>query len=116
MVTLNLSGHPVPWSKNSPLVGVNLDLGDPELLVDQLQLALEIMPADFYSRLRSGETVVVALPGMTPAAAAVLAILHGLTGHWPQVRWAVRGADGFEWPEQCVLDLDAVRLDARTMR
>ncbi len=110
---INFSGHPVAGFDLAPFVGANLptDAGGLAAVVRETVLALPERDA-----LLKGAPVEVILPGLAHAAAVVLAELHGQLGHWPTIRWAVRGDQGFTWPDEATMCLDDVRESARTAR
>lgn len=115
MNAINLSGHPVAGFPLAPWVGVNLPVGETLApLVAVVKAMLADLPCD--AELKTGAPATVILPGMAPAAAVLLAEWHGRYGSFPTIRWAVRGATGFVWPETAKADLQTVRLDARTGR
>jgi len=90
VVKLNLSGH-----ENAKLAeqgflfpgALHVDLADPEL---------PNKVNDFLSPLvSSGDTVILALPGLAYLSAIVIATIHGLSGHFPQIQALVRTDEGF---------------------
>jgi len=110
VIKLNLSGH-----VNAELEAMgftfpgvlHVDLSDPELAT---KLTAFLSPF-----MTSGDKVIVALPGLSPLAALVLTIIHGLTGSFPTVQPLVRGESGFVPGPQ--IDLQTLRNDvARTAR
>jgi len=107
-VRLNLSGHPNQALTQQGFVDLPLqvDLTDPALPGRLTQLLANHIGDD--------ADVVVALPGLAPLAALVLAIVHGLTGSFPRVQTLVR--DGAVWIPGPILDLNQVRTQARTTR
>lgn len=58
---------------------------------------------------------VVALPGHSQAAAIILAVLHGVSGHFPKTIYQVRVNDGFE-PIDGKMDLQTTRDTSRLNR
>jgi len=88
----------------------------PMSIIEQVHAELKKLDADLLERAKKGESLTIMLPGMGTAAAVVLATLHGITGHWPNVRYPVRTEQGFTWPEEAVIDLNNVRLNCRTWR
>jgi len=110
VIKLNLSGH-----VNAELEAMgftfpgvlHVDLSDPELAT---KLTAFLSPF-----MTSGDKVIVALPGLSPLAALVLTIIHGLTGTFPTVQPLVRGESGFVPGPQ--MDLQDLRNNiARTAR
>ena len=85
-IKLNLSGHA---NEHLDQLGflfpgvLHVDLADPELATKLTNFLSPLM--------NSGDQVVVALPGLSPLAALVLTIIHGLTGSFPTVLPLVRG-------------------------
>lgn len=113
MIKVNFSGHPVAGFEVAPLVGANLpqEGANMALYLREVILALPEREA-----LLKGEAAEVILPGLAHAAGALLAEWHGQFGSFPRIRWAVRGADGFTWPDSAALNLFDVRESARTAR
>jgi len=92
-------------------VRVQLDVLEP--LAEQVANA--ITAAGVSSEAWQTRGVVVALPGMSAAAALVVAEVHGRTGSFPRVVHLVRGEDGiFHLGE--VIDLMTIRGAARQTR
>jgi len=58
---------------------------------------------------------VVCLPGHSQAAGIILAVLHGLSGHFPKIIYQVRTGDGFE-PVDNPISLQTTRDTARLNR
>ncbi len=114
MFRINFSGHPVAGIEVSPLVGVNLPLENAEELRDMLSRVLDAMP--MASQLREGAAAEVVLPGMSTAAGIFLALWHGKFGSFPTIIYMIRGEGGFQFTPQTRLDLQQVRLEARTSR
>jgi hypothetical protein len=110
---INFSGHPISGFEVAPFVGANLP-NDAAALAAVVRETVLALPE--REKLLQGGPLEVVLPGLAHAAACVLAELHGQFGHWPQIRWAVRGPEGFSWPDEAKLTLDDVRESARTAR
>jgi hypothetical protein len=110
VVKLNLSGHANEHLDQMEFVfpGVlHVDLADPELTVKLTNFLAPLMG--------SGDQVVVALPGLSPLAALVLTIIHGLTGSFPVIQTLIRSDSGFIPGPQ--VDLQTLRNDiARASR
>lgn len=58
---------------------------------------------------------VVALPGHSQATAVILAVLHGISGHFPRTIYQVRTESGFEVVDN-VMDLQTTRDTSRLNR
>jgi len=114
MIRINFSGHPASGFEIAPLIGVNLSLEDAGELASQLASVLDELPC--FTELKQGATAEVVLPGMSTACGVFLALWHGRFGSFPTIRWAVRGPEGFGWPESARADLQELRLQARTSR
>lgn len=115
MYLFNLSGHTPPKGSEEFDVIVNRDIPNiaptPEAVARQ---AFELVDSLPQEALREGGFEVI-LPGMTPLAAAVLAVIHGRYGQFPAIRFAVRQADGtFRLSGR--IDLQQVRMDGRAGR
>ena len=109
-IKLNLSGHA---NEHLDQLGflfpgvLHVDLSDPELAT---KLTAFLSPF-----MTSRDKVIVALPGLSPLAALVITIIHGLTGTFPTVQPLVRGESGFVPGPQ--IDLQTLRNDvARASR
>jgi len=109
-IKLNLSGH-----VNAELEAMgftfpgvlHVDLSDPELATKLTNFLSPLM--------NSGDQVVIALPGLSPLAALVLTIIHGLTGSFPVIQTLIRSDSGFIPGPQ--VDLQTLRNDiARASR
>ena len=111
---INFSGHPVAGTVDGGLVGKNLPVDSPEEIKDIIRQAILTLPN--REELLQGKAATVILPGMSLASGLLLAEWSGQFGSLPSIRWAVRGPDGFEWPETARADLNQVRLDAREQR
>jgi hypothetical protein len=103
---LNLSGH-----SNQDLDALGF-LNPGALHVDLADPQLPEKVANFLSQIEGldgSEPVIVALPGLAPLAAIILAVLHGMTGNFPVVQPLVRGESGFV--PGPLMDLQGVRND-----
>ena len=113
MSKYNFSGHPVSGFDIAPFVGANLP-ADGAGMAETLRETLLALPG--REAILRGESAEVVLPGLSQAAAIFLAEWHGQFGNWPKIRWASRGAGGFEWPDENRADLNSLRESARTAR
>ncbi len=113
---INFSGHPISGFEIAPLVGVNLPMESANGLIPVIRETLAGLPEEIRDALKKGAQAEVILPGMAPAASILLAEWHGQFGSFPTIRWAVRGAQGFAWPDESVTNLQSVRENARTQR
>ena len=111
---INFSGHPVNGFDVAPLVGANLPLQEGEELAEYIREILLSLPG--RDELVRGAAAEVIPPGMAPAVGVLLSEWHGQFGGFPTIRWAVRGDNGFEWPDSAVSNLADVRESARTAR
>lgn len=106
----NGSGHPIHQDGVEVVgeVGVpNVDLTNPSSIgAVAEQIARAAAP-----HVRSG--IAIALPGASTISSHVLALVHGITGHWPRVAWAARVDGAFVWSEAYVSDLHILRTSAR---
>jgi len=69
------------------------------------------LTVDDQDAVRRGKVEVI-LPGLAPAAAVVLAAVHGLAGHFVSIRWYIRNPDG-SWSVSNSLALQPVRITVR---
>ncbi len=111
LVKLNLSGH-----KNDLLDQMGFifpgtlqvtDINDP-LLPEKITELLKPL-------VDSGDTVVLVPPGFAPLASIVLAIVHGLTGHFPQIICLVKDPSGSFIPSKKI-NLQDIRNNVRVSR
>lgn len=111
-VLFNLSGHPAPMGSPEDTVTVPVPnvVMAPDKISEAATVLVDTLPEDVVAR---GQYEVI-LPGMTPLAAAVLAVLHGRTGCFPMIRFSSRRDGGFVLSEP--LDLQNLRLAARESR
>lgn len=116
-IKINFSGHSVDVEgfDISPLVGINLPTTADELVL-AIRNTLSCIPDPEKRALEKGASAEIILPGMAHAAAILMAEWHGKFGSFPNVRWAVRGAEGFAWPDNALVDLQGIRDSARTSR
>ncbi len=113
-VLFNLSGHPTPPGAEE-LEVISLPSPNVELTPASIQqAALETVKSLPLDVVATGNYEVM-LPGLTPLAIALMVVLHGVSGHFPRVRFAVRGEQGFKLHEES-WDLMALRLSARELR
>lgn len=111
----NFSGHPVNLEgfEVSPCVGREFPADGNELLKDIRNLLLALPQRD---RLLAGEIGEVILPGLSQAAAILLAEWHGQFGNFPSIRWTVLVDGKFSYPTEATSNLNEVRRSARKAR
>jgi hypothetical protein len=109
----NFTGHPVAGLPVAPFVGVNFP-ADGAGLAETIREVLLALPG--REQLLAGASATVALPGLAHAAGILLAEWHGQFGSFPRICWAVRGPDGFAWPDTATANLADIRESARTAR
>lgn len=122
MLILNFA-HPLSEdvAKGNRIVTIAVDLsqealGDP----DQMKKECIALVADVLTdkailgAVMAGRYLLVP-PGLTAAAGAVIAALHGVSGHFPRIIWAFRGAEGFATIKGN-LDLQGIRETFRSRR
>lgn len=113
-----MSGHPAPKGATEEFETV-VDVPVPNAPFTSRGIATTAGALVAEAEKASGGAVAwgdfeVMLPGLTPLAAAVLACLHGKSGAFPSVRFAVRTDGGFVLSDP--LDLFTLRLSARARR
>jgi hypothetical protein len=121
IILINLSGHPAPRGAEERFIRIisvpvpNVDIGNVAAIKAEAQDLLKkvLEDTDAADALSRGEAAVI-LPGATALAAAVLAVLEGLSGVFPKLFWAVRTEQGFVLSEG--LSLDALRREGRNLR
>lgn len=123
---LNLSGHPIKVGRNYTVVSVELQVpteisasktgADLKNYVAETMMQFLHAPSNtnILGKVQTGRYDVV-LPGLTAAAAVILAVLHGISGHFPAILWQIRTEDGFE-PILRAQALQPVREQARAGR
>jgi hypothetical protein len=115
MVLFNLSGHTPP--EGSEIYEQIINVTIPNIPVNNESIvgyAKKIIKTLPKYNLERGDFEVL-LPGMTPLAAVILAMIHGKYGQFPIIRYGVRQPNGtFKLSE--ALDLQEVRLAARGER
>lgn len=109
----NFSGHPVDGYEHAPFVGVNFP-SEGAGLAKMIREALQALPG--REALLAGAAAYVILPGLSHAAAILLAEWHGQFGSFPRICWAVRHESGFVWSDGAAADLNEIRLTARESR
>ena len=115
MIHINFSGHPISGWEIAPLVGVNLP-PEAEKARALIRHVIGQLPEPARRALEEGAAAEIVLPGLSWVAALLLAEWHGRFGSFPRIRWAVRGSQGFTWPEEAGADLQEVREEARGRR
>jgi hypothetical protein len=127
MILLNFLGHPVPgpkplhklmWKKivtvPVPTIYMAPEIAHNQVVERAGQMVREILQdPEVRAALSRGEYEVI-LPGLTPLSVTLIAILHGLTGHFPRIRFSIRTEGGYVLSEQ--LDLQVIRIQARDLR
>ncbi len=112
MVLFNLSGHTPPDGSNIYDQIYNVTIPNISLEAKSIiffaKKALSTLPQEILER---GDFEII-LPGMTPLAATVLAMIHGQYGQFPIIRYALKAEGGmFKLSEP--IDLQEVRVKAR---
>lgn len=109
----NLSGHSVPPTNNKFDVIVNRDYPNippfPEAIRRQAVKLVDSLPQDVLER---GDFEVI-LPGMTPLAAAVIAVIESRRGALPCIRFAVKQPDG-TYRLSGRIDLQQIRAEGQS--
>lgn len=96
------------------VVDATVDLSSSRQLGEQVHQLLDGLPLS--PRQWQQEALVVNLPGLAVAAAAVLADIHGRRGSFPRVLRMERNPDSDEFQVVEVVSLQSVRDGARRMR
>jgi hypothetical protein len=122
-IVINLSGHPLtPEQQEQILKEVYIEelielpahfsskyplKGQIEEILDQISLTVD----EWQSK-----SILLALPGLAPTAAALLAYIHGLRGGFPKVLWLERIPDSSQFTVAQLIDLQGIRDQAREIR
>jgi len=121
---INLTGHPMPErGRGTVILSPRYQLDAATLGLGQLALEHAVAPLkelletcdEWVIKAITRGKYAVALPGMSFAAGACLAHLHGISGHFPKILWSYRTEDGFAWIDNPA-DLQTVREHARVDR
>lgn len=117
---IDMSGHPELVEK-----GANLWILNPQYDTESasrlssdvekqfLTMMEEMTPAQ-RKIIKSGKFILV-LPGLFAATATMLAIVHGIAGHFPKILWSTRCDDGFKLIDNA-LPLQSIREAMRSRR
>jgi len=113
----NYSGHPLPSEPKGYLIKnfeiPTADLNTPKKVVDTVTSLLKPAYEEYKDEILKGQYEIV-LPGMSVLSTSFLVVLHGLSGHFPTIRYIYRIDSGFKLSEP--FDLQKVRLTARDSR
>jgi len=118
----NLSGHTLPevslkqLEKKYEIKDIEiptLDLSTPEKAIKGAKSILNKIYTDYSTEVQRGDYEVI-LPGMSILTIISLTILHGISGHFPKIRYIYKTDDGFRVSER--LDLQNLRIKARDSR
>ena len=120
-ILINLSGHPAPRGAEEAFDKVvsvpvpTVDLARKEALAEAAQslVSQALEDAEVKEALLRGEAAVI-LPGSSALAGTVLAVLEGVSGTLPELRWAVRDKGVYLLSEG--LDLATQRVAGRALR
>ena len=119
---LNLSGHPIAASQDDwhetyieENVTATFVTSSAQALSNQVAEIIEGLGEPVNARLAVGDpNVVVALPGLAPAAYHILVECHGRFGHFPKATYPLRMGDRFVYVKPH--DSHELRLKARLAR
>jgi hypothetical protein len=116
-VLFNLSGHPLPETpKGYQIVDIqvpNFDLNNAEVVINAVKTLISPIYKDYLDSLMKGEYEIVFM-GMSVLTVVAVAILHGLSGHFPIMRWTYKTDAGFTLSKP--LDVQKIRIDSRDAR
>jgi len=113
MLKYNFSGHPVPDYEQVFFIGTQFPT-DGKALTQTMRKTLLTLP--HRDKLLAGAIPEIVLPGLSQAAAILLAEWHGQFGNFPRIQWATREQNAFVYPPESSADLSAIRADARLAR
>ena len=121
-VLFNLSGHPLP--DGTPTTGYsqvidikipNIEMGDEQsILTSVIDLVNEMIDNSSELIIEQGNYDLIP-PGMAPISLVLISILHGITGHFPNIRFIYKSNDGFKLAG-FALKLQDLRINARELR
>jgi hypothetical protein len=122
-IIVNLSGHhPMElfednWNKDkeSP-VDINFGNIDESKLLDEAIRLFRLIPEDILLRIKLGEDVIFALPGLSKLAILLITIIHAYSGKFPVITTAIQSKEGKGFIWQKPIDLYKIRKDNRLLR
>ncbi len=113
MIKYNFSGHPVPGFELAFFIGREFPSDGTALVLTMRDTLLQL---PHRNELLLGEIPQIVLPGLSQAAAVLLAEWHGQFGNFPRIQWATRRDNAFVYPAESSADLSMVRAQARSAR
>jgi hypothetical protein len=120
-IIVNLSGHPMKlfeenWNKDKdPSIDINFSINEENLVEEAIRLFC-LIPEDIRFRIKCGEDVIFALPGLSKLAVLLITIIHAYSGKFPVITTAIRSKDGSGFIWQKPIDLYKLRIDNRLLR
>jgi len=126
IVVLNLSAHPLTDKQRDQLQHL-----ESAYIVEEVEIPAHFDPrGDVERQVKtvvekigfcieewSGAHIYVVLPGLAPAAAAVLAYFHGLRGGFPKIVWIYQNpSDPTQYEIAQIINLQSLRDEARQLR
>ena len=117
LLLLNYSGHPlVERPKGYDILDVeipNIDMGSFNKVVDGVAELLKTPYERYKEQLLKGEYEII-FPGASILTIVMAVVLHGISGHFPKIRYVYRTDNGFKLSD--TIELQNVRLSARESR
>ena len=118
ILLFNFSGHPLPTTPkgyeviNSEISTANLST--PQKVIETIVELLRPIYEKYTDEILKGRYEIV-LPGMSVLSNTMLVVLHGISGHFPKIRYTYRTEAG-SFALSNTFDLQKVRLTARDSR
>ncbi|MEO0099227.1 MAG: CRISPR-associated protein Csx15 [candidate division WOR-3 bacterium] len=121
-IIVNLSGHPLElfeenWNKDKePPINIKFGNIDETRLLDEAIRLFLLIPEDIRLRIKKGEDVIFALPGLSKLANLLITIIHAYSGKFPVITTSIQSKEGKGFIWQKPIDLCKVRKDNRLLR
>lgn len=123
IIIINASGHPLSEKAEDvfkerygaeTIVDISIPNADVEDLVPSAENILKAAAENCGKKLLTGEYVLVP-PGFSPLAIVTIAMLHGVSGHFPLLHPLKKAVIGFV-PTDNAYDLQIIRTENRNAR
>jgi hypothetical protein len=121
-IIVNLSGHPMELFEESWQEGkeppVDIEFGniDESKLLDEAIRLFFSISKNILFRIKHGEDVIFALPGLSKLSNFLIVIIHAYSGKFPVITTAIQSPQGKGFIWQKPVDLYRIRKDNRLLR